>query len=67
MIRVEHHDQVTVVKLDRGVTNALNLTLVQELAEALVGKGHTAARRRIKFRQDNTCNIHGFFEGARLL
>jgi len=35
MISLEHHDKVAVIKLDRGVTNALNLQLVSELAEAL--------------------------------
>jgi enoyl-CoA hydratase/carnithine racemase len=35
MIDLEHHDKVAVIKLDRGVTNALNLQLVSELAETL--------------------------------
>lgn len=34
-MRVEYHDEVAVVKLSRGVTNALNLQLVKELAEIL--------------------------------
>ena len=34
-IGVEHHDKVAVVRLDRGVTNPLNLQLVNELAETL--------------------------------
>jgi enoyl-CoA hydratase/carnithine racemase len=35
MISLEHHDKVAVIKLDRDVTNALNLQLVSELAETL--------------------------------
>jgi enoyl-CoA hydratase/carnithine racemase len=37
MIGVETRDQVAIVRLDRPVTNALNLQLVHELAEALKG------------------------------
>jgi enoyl-CoA hydratase/carnithine racemase len=35
MIAAEVHNGTMVIKLDRGVTNALNLGLVQELSEAL--------------------------------
>jgi len=35
MIRLEHHDQVAILKLNRGITNALNLQLVNQLAENL--------------------------------
>jgi enoyl-CoA hydratase/carnithine racemase len=35
MIRLEYHDEVAIVKLDRSVTNPLNLQLISELAEAL--------------------------------
>jgi len=35
LIHVERHDQVAVLKLNRGVTNALNLQLLHELAEHL--------------------------------
>jgi enoyl-CoA hydratase/carnithine racemase len=37
MIGVETRDQVAIVRLDRPITNALNLQLVHELAEALKG------------------------------
>ena len=37
MIRVEHHDEVAIVKLDRDVTNAIDLRLVQELSETIQG------------------------------
>jgi enoyl-CoA hydratase/carnithine racemase len=40
MIRTEYHDKVAVVKLNRGITNALNLQLVNELAETLHGVKH---------------------------
>ncbi len=35
MIRTEYHNNVAIVKLDRGVTNALNIELVTELTETL--------------------------------
>lgn len=35
MIRIEHHGEVAIVKLDRGVTNTIDLQLVEELSEAL--------------------------------
>ncbi len=35
MIHLECHDKVAIVKLDRNVTNALNLELVNELAETI--------------------------------
>jgi len=35
LIRAEYHDQVAILRLNRGVTNALNLQLVHELAESL--------------------------------
>jgi len=35
MIDVTHEDTVVVLRLDRGVTNALNLASVRELAETL--------------------------------
>lgn len=35
MIRIEYHNNVAIVKLDRNVTNALNLELVNELAETI--------------------------------
>jgi enoyl-CoA hydratase/carnithine racemase len=44
-ISVEHHDQVALLKLNRGVTNALNLALLDELAGALQGVKHDAGVR----------------------
>jgi len=35
LIRIEHHGKVVILKLNRGVTNALNLQLVNQLAENL--------------------------------
>ncbi|MCK4251846.1 enoyl-CoA hydratase/isomerase family protein, partial [candidate division WOR-3 bacterium] len=35
MIRIEHYNNVAIVKLDRNVTNALNLELVTKLDETL--------------------------------
>ncbi len=35
MIRIEHHGEVAIAKLDRGVTNAIDLQLVEELSETL--------------------------------
>ncbi|MFQ6087884.1 MAG: enoyl-CoA hydratase/isomerase family protein [Candidatus Methanofastidiosia archaeon] len=35
MIHIECHDKVRIVKLNHGITNALNLQLVNELAETL--------------------------------
>jgi enoyl-CoA hydratase/carnithine racemase len=35
VIHTEHHDEVAVVKLNRGVTNAINRQLVEELSETL--------------------------------
>lgn len=35
LIRAEHRDKVAVLKLNRGVTNALNLQMVNQLAENL--------------------------------
>jgi len=35
LIHVQDHDQVTVLELNRGITNALNLQLIHELAENL--------------------------------
>jgi enoyl-CoA hydratase/carnithine racemase len=35
MIRIEYHNNVAIVKLDRNVTNALNLEFVNELAETI--------------------------------
>lgn len=35
LIKVEHRDKVAVLKLNRGITNALNLPLVNQLAEKL--------------------------------
>lgn len=40
MIRIEHHGEVAIVKLDRDVTNAIDLRLVQELSETLQGVTH---------------------------
>jgi len=40
LIQIESHDQVALVKLNRPVTNALNLQLVNELAEMLQGIRH---------------------------
>jgi len=40
MIHVEYQDQVAVAKFNRPVTNALNLQLVNELAEMLQGIKH---------------------------
>ena len=47
MIRIEYHNIVAIVKLDRDVTNALNLELVTELNETLE-----------KLRHDS--NVHSF-------
>jgi len=35
LIHLEHHDKVAILKLNRGITNALNLQLVNQLAESL--------------------------------
>ncbi len=35
MIRIEYRDKVAILKLNRGITNALNLQLVNQLAENL--------------------------------
>jgi len=35
LIHLEHHDEVAILKLNRGITNALNLQLVNQLAENL--------------------------------
>lgn len=35
LIHVEHQDEVVLLKLNRGITNALNLQLVNQLAEHL--------------------------------
>ena len=35
MIQLEHRDNVVVVMLDRSVTNAINLALVNDLTEAI--------------------------------
>jgi len=35
MIRIEYHNKVAIVKLDRDVTNALNLEFVNELAKTI--------------------------------
>ena len=35
MIEIDHRDTIGVVKLNRSITNALNLEFVQLLAEAL--------------------------------
>lgn len=35
MIRIEHHGEVAIAKLDRGVTNTIDLQLVEELSETL--------------------------------
>jgi len=35
MIQVEHHDKIVIAKLNRNITNALNLDLLNELAEIL--------------------------------
>lgn len=40
MINTEYRDQVAIVKLNRGVTNTLNLQLVDALAETLLGVKH---------------------------
>ncbi len=40
MIRIEHHGEVAIVKLDRGVTNTIDLQLVEELSETLQGVTH---------------------------
>lgn len=37
MIRIEHHGEVAIVKLDRGVTNTIDLQLVEELSETIQG------------------------------
>jgi len=40
MIRIEHHGEVAIVKLDRGVTNTIDLKLIEELSETLQGVTH---------------------------
>lgn len=40
MIRIEHHGEVAIVKLDRDVTNTIDLQLVEELSETLQGVTH---------------------------
>lgn len=35
MIKTEHHEKVLVIKMDRGVTNAINLALIRELTKIL--------------------------------
>jgi enoyl-CoA hydratase/carnithine racemase len=50
-IQVEHHGKVVLVKLNRPVTNALDLQLVQELGEAL---------HRVKHDSD----VHGIVLGS---
>lgn len=40
MIRIEHHGEVAIAKLDRGVTNTIDLQLVEELSETLQGVTH---------------------------
>jgi enoyl-CoA hydratase/carnithine racemase len=37
MIRIEHHGEVAIVRLDRDVTNAIDLRIVEELSETLEG------------------------------
>ena len=36
MLKIEYQDSMAVVKLNRGVTNALNLELVDELQKAIL-------------------------------
>ena len=40
MIRIEHHGEVAIAKLDRDVTNTIDLQLVEELSETLQGVTH---------------------------
>ncbi len=40
MVRIERHGEVAIVKLDRGVTNTIDLQLVEELSETLQGVTH---------------------------
>jgi len=40
MIRIEHHGEVAIAKLDRDVTNAIDLRLIEELSETLQGVRH---------------------------
>ena len=42
MIRIEYHNKVAIVKLDRNVTNALNLEFVNELTETLKKVKHNS-------------------------
>ncbi|MFX0065701.1 MAG: enoyl-CoA hydratase-related protein, partial [Candidatus Hermodarchaeota archaeon] len=35
MIQIHHHEKVGILQLNREVTNALNMTLINQLAEAL--------------------------------
>ena len=53
-VRTEYHDEVAVVKLERGVTNPLNLQLVNELAGALQGVRHDADVRGLVLSSANT-------------
>jgi enoyl-CoA hydratase/carnithine racemase len=53
MIGVETRDQVAIVRLDRPVTNALNLQLVGELAETLEGVKHDGDVRSLILTSSN--------------
>ena len=53
MIGVEYHDQVAIVRLDRPATNAINLQLVDELAEALEGVKRDADVRSLVLTSSN--------------
>lgn len=53
MIRIEHHDEVAIVKLDRGVTNTIDLQLVEELSETLQEVTHDPGVRGLVLGSSN--------------
>ena len=53
MIDIEHYDQVAIMKLNRPVTNGLNLQLVGELAETLKGVKHNGDVRGLVLASSN--------------
>ena len=53
MIRIEHHGEVAIVKLDRGVTNTIDLQLVEELSETLQGVTHDPGVRGLVLGSSN--------------
>ena len=53
MIRIEHHGEVAIVKLDRGVTNTIDLQLVEELSETLQEVTHDPGVRGLVLGSSN--------------